>query len=154
MRSWKQSRPSGHRIPLPFILLQAMFIMCLELGFKGGANKGHFFCMAVLIRIGFFGMMRPGELVGLRGSDVTIVDQGVSCPTAVLIIRRPKTKDTFGRTQFSTVTDICSIKWLRWLVWDLAPYTKLWAGSTGSFRRIRHMVLKELDLHRLGITPA
>eukprot|EP00973_Karenia_brevis_P006019 818979-Karenia_brevis.AAC.1 len=66
--------PTSHRTPITEELLRAMFIFSLEKGFESKRYSSWWFCFAVLIRIGFFALLRPGEIAQLRKEDVGICE--------------------------------------------------------------------------------
>eukprot|EP00973_Karenia_brevis_P012327 1674518-Karenia_brevis.AAC.1 len=129
LKSWRSRMPTSHRTPITEELLRAMFIYSLERGF--GSNRCSFwwFCFAVLIRIGFFALLRPGELTQLRREDVGICDDPTGTKVAVLIIRQPKNRASLGMTQCAVVRDACSVRWLEWFIQGVPNSCKLWISN-------------------------
>lgn len=76
---WKRVEPYDFRVPLPETLVWALVGCCLS---------GNWGAMALFLLLGFYGLLRPGELLGLRYGDFWWNGQGF----AVLRISKPKIK--------------------------------------------------------------
>ena len=107
---------------------------------------------AVLVRVGFHCLLRPGELCKLVVEDLYFPQTTWDTPMCVLRLRDPKNRASLGRFQFAIVRDTSLIKWLRWLTDGCAPQTKLWAGSGAKFAKTFKHLLSLLGLDRLGFT--
>ena len=70
LRSWSLQRPSASRVPITFELLRAMSVMAFALGLSSGTEAHLFMMFSILIRVGFFGLLRPVEICNFRAQDV------------------------------------------------------------------------------------
>ena len=76
--AWRIKRPLRLRVPLPAPILQALFIQCLVQGFVSDPGRaGLWICMAVCLRIGFYGLLRPVELNDLVRASVAIPEDSI-----------------------------------------------------------------------------
>ena len=123
------------RVPIPFTLLQSLVLIALDLGLQKGKRCHLFIIMSVLLRVGFYALLRPGEIFGLRRAHVQIV-MADNKKVAIISIISPKTRRVFGRSQYVLVSDVTAVLWLEWLIEGLSPSIKLWPGDGVSFRRI------------------
>eukprot|EP00973_Karenia_brevis_P003500 483612-Karenia_brevis.AAC.1 len=70
LKAWRASTPSSHRVPITSQLVQAMFGIGLDTAFGSStASRGKWFCFAILLRLGFYALLRPAELCNLRRRD-------------------------------------------------------------------------------------
>lgn len=65
-------------------------------------------------------------------------------PLAILATLKPKTRASYGRSQYVLLWEVGVVKWLKWLCQDLAPDQKLWPGTAATFRSLLHMALSTL----------
>jgi len=127
--------------------MEAMMIAVISLGFEQPASADRYFCFAVLLRVGWFGVLRVKEITSLIRSDIYFTDDSV-----VLAIRSPKNRSSMGKSQFTVITDAAIISWLKWITSGLAPTTRVWPGPSSAFSRIFKMVLSYLGLESLKLT--
>ena len=112
------------------------------------------FPFIVLIRVGFFGILRPGEFLGLSVCDLEFGEDEQGCPSVTLAIAAPKTRRFGGRSQFSLITDLQTIKWLRWLCEGLPTAVRLWPSSSHVFSSTLRTVLHRGRLNDSRFSPA
>lgn len=153
LKSWKLQMKSKSRVPIPFLLLQSLVIKALDLGLNGGRFAHYYFCISVLLRVGFYGLLRPGELFALRCGHVQLINTKGEL-VVVLSIIKPKTRASFGRSQYVLIRDPPTVAWVRWLIRDLHSNTKLWPSDGPCFRKVLKAVLSGLNLGENTITPA
>ena len=108
LKAWTLELPISHRLPLPLDILKAMFAVCLDLWFAC-SGPGLLLPLAVLMRVGFFALLRPGEICALRCMDVLVKDAGTETALAIVVVRRPKNRASLGRQQFSVVRDPATV---------------------------------------------
>ena len=135
LKAWHLSLPSSHRVPMPVDVLMALFTLGLDL-WLSAVGPPLLLPLVVLSRVGFYGLLRPGELFGLKRCDVLIQLDHADGPVAVLVLRRPKNRAAMGRQQFSLVRDPRTVAWLAWLVQDLADSANLWPSTGVKFRTL------------------
>ena len=111
---------------------------------------------AVVLRLIYFGLLRPGEGVALRRSDITLPSDASFGfgRKVVMAIRNPKTRATAGRSQFAVADDEITVEWTEWLAADVPASWKLFPGSLATFGRYFRMVLDRLGCHNMGFSPA
>ncbi len=61
-RAWAQSLPARHRVPLPYMILKFLFAVAIDQYLLPGGSP-LLLPFAVLVRMGFFGLLRPIEMV-------------------------------------------------------------------------------------------
>ena len=112
--------------------------------------------MSVLLEVGFFSLLRPGELLNLTRQLVSLPGQllGNAVQYAVVGILSPKNRRQLGRFQFAVCRSQNSTKWLAWLCHGLHPSERLWAGTGSDFRRRFKILLSYLGLEDLRFVPA
>ena len=79
-----------------------MCMCCLDVGLATPGRALHYVTASVLLRLGFFGLLRPGELLKLRFGDIRLFSHG-NRTMAVIAIPNPKNWRAFGMSQFSVV---------------------------------------------------
>ena len=107
---------------MPMIVLQYLFLRLIELGLGSPALRAVTFTAAVLLRVGFHGLMRPAELLGMLRGDVLLSLEGEPAH-AVIALRRPKNRGHMGKTQFRMCHDPATVAWLKWLLDELPPWS-------------------------------
>ena len=152
LRAWKQRIPASHRTPIPLEILQGMFAVALD-GYLSGLLSPLLLPLAVLLRVAYFGLLRPGEVQGLRCQDVFVGSTSAFKPVAVVILRSPKNKASMGQNQFATIHEPGTVAWLGWLSCNLGPDAKLWPSSSQTFSALFRLVLANLGLSKLPLTP-
>ena len=70
VRSWQHQRLWSYRVPIPLEVLQALFAVSLSWGFEVSSLASLLIPFAVLLRVGFFALLRPGMLSRLTAGDV------------------------------------------------------------------------------------
>ena len=135
-------------------ILRYIFIVCVSWALERTDASMHLFCMAVSIRVAFFALLRPGELLGLKGWDIRLPSVFEAVCSAVLAIRSPKTKHRHGRVQFALLQDEGTLRWLRWLVDQLPTRARLWPVGRDKFVSLFRQLLRRCGLERLGLSPS
>jgi len=155
--SWKVSAPLKKRVPCPVELLRFLFVGGLVNALILDAPKaGQWFSFSVALLVGFHGLLKPGELVGVTRRCLTLPRQlaFAAVDAAVLAILDPKTKFHLGRAQFTVIRHAITIAWLRWLATDLGGKQKIFLLTTTSFRRLFRHVCSQLHISSCGLTPS
>lgn len=90
--AWEESRPTGYRPPLPMAMLVAMMCDARIIGSKHSDKEGElWWIFSALLGIGFFGLLRPGELLGLKADDISLPNSlSLGSAFSVVRIRSPK----------------------------------------------------------------
>ena len=114
IRAWRSQRFLGSRPPLQPEILFGLFGYALNDAFLYPTKAHLWFCFAVLVRVAFHGLLRPGEFLALRCKDVFCTfDESRNVWVAVLAIGNPKTRNYLGCAQFTTLDDQGTVAWLR-----------------------------------------
>lgn len=146
LTTWKQTAPGELRLPLPLEVLWAGFVACI-------ADDQLFMGAALLI--GFFGMLRPGELLALRRSDVKLPADfpwRTYGERAILAIRKPKTAKTAGRIQHVVLDEVDAVRWLEWVCSQRQQV--LFEFNERDFARLFQQVLHRVRITSIKFTPA
>ena len=157
IQCWKLQTPVRSRVPMPRIILEAIRIFAVLAATElDRCQSRQWWRLAALIGAGFWGLLRPKELVGLRRGHVRYPGAAsfLTDDVAVLTVVDPKNRAYMGRLQARTVRDGCSVRWLQWLVQDLTPDEFLWGAGANTFSRLLASALGALGLENLRITPA
>ena len=151
--AWRHRLPSRHRTPIPFEVMQAMALMGLERWLLEPSDS-LWLCFSIAIRFGFFGLLRPGEILRLRATDVMVRPCAADQLVAVMVLVSPKNKRSLGLQQFCTIRDQNTARWLQWVIESLHPEHKLWPSSGANFRKYFANALAALHLSDARLSPA
>ena len=153
LSSWEATRPFRSRTPIGRDLVYFLSAVAFSWGVEVGSRANHMLPMSILLRVGYHGLLRPGEIANLRVEDVS-VSLSVYRPNAVLAIRSPKTRNWNGRHQFVLIEDLSTVQWLKWLVDNVPKTTKVWTGSAATFRTSFLQLTQRAGLETLRLSPA
>lgn len=158
LRAWEEQRPSRFRPPMPLPLLAAFVCAARERAYFDcdASQRETWLVFSAMLLLGFFGLLRPGELLNLAVHDITLPNtMSLGSPFAVVRIRKPKNARQMGQQQFAEVRHPDAINWLVWLVEKReAASSLLWKGNHTKFRiMFRHMT-QRLGLESLRLSPA
>lgn len=158
LRSWEEQQPSGFRPPVPVAVLAALVCKSRQLGLKSenSQEKRLWHSVGTLLLVGFFGLLRPGEMFGLCCSDVTLPNSvSMGSPFAVLMIRSPKNSRQMGKQQFAEVHNPDAVNWLAWSISVAkSKSARLWPSTPQKFRLFFKKLCSHLQLSNLKISPA
>lgn len=125
LKSWEEQTSTSFRSPVPLALF--LVIVCKAMIFS---DRQIWTCFGALTLIAFFGLLRPGELFALRGSDATLPNAwSLGNDFAVLRIARPKNSRQMGAQQYVEIRHPVAVNWLAWLKSVRRPDAALWPGS-------------------------
>ena len=148
---WRSFQPGRNRNALPKVMLDAFTVEALARGWIR---------WAACVRLGFFGIHRPGEILSATRGDLTLpsdlfrsVEQDCRC---YLKVRAPKTRHAGARQQYGRCDDLDTTRlWL--LLADGADVKeRLWSGSDTKFRVKWNQVCATLMVpssEAEGVTP-
>lgn len=150
---WRGTLSFRKRAPMHEDMLKAAFAICLSLAFDGAKDIGWILPFAILMRLGFYALLRPGEMQALRAGDLRFVwSAGVLL--TLCAIRDSKNKGAFGRLQFSICWDTATSLWLQWLIKGMPCDCRIWSSIGPRFREIFRRIMKLTGRDALGLTPA
>ena len=119
VKSWEEMEPSQLRAPLPLAILVGLLCHSrakAETRTVNERDRKRLLIFSALVGMGFFGLLRPGELLRLTPNDLGLPNQltfGTPCVT--LRINKPKNFRRLGTSQFAVIyqPDVCN--WASWL---------------------------------------
>ena len=155
LKSWEECLPSALRTPLPVSLLVAMICRSRIEAYDSQDQREKWLAFSTLIGVGFFGLLRPGELLNLKRKHVDLPNSMTFAqPNVTLAIEKPKNHRQLGTTQFSTVKqpDVCN--WTSWLCVGKDAESKLWPHSHSEFRRMFKIMCCKLKIDGAKYSPA
>lgn len=158
LKSWEESLPASFRAPMPLPLLAALVCSARIRARKCGeeAEKNRWYVFSALLLIGFFGLLRPGELLNISGGDVSLPNTLTlgSC-FAVVRIARPKNARQMGVQQFVELRHEDTINWLAWLKTTSSSNRPFWKSTSNKFRYMfRQLCTSLLHISQLHLSPA
>lgn len=114
------------------------------------------YVFAALVAVGFYGLLRPGELFGLSADDISLPHSlSLAASFAVIRLKRPKNARQMGQQQFSELRHPDAINWLGWVVRSMSEKkAQLWPSSPNKFRIMFKSVCKKLMITSMKLSPA
>ena len=157
LKAWEEQKPSSFRPPLPLALLIAITCKARQLGFISVDHKltELWWRFSALLQLGFFAMLRPGELLQLKKNDIGLpncLSLGSSCIAVRLV--HPKNSRQMGIQQFALLRHPDSVNWMVWLVSQQTDEGLLWKHGANKFRKTFREVCSRLKLHSCRFSPA
>ena len=152
--SWNSERLRRSRTPIDENCILFMSFVALSWAFEEPKLAHLLFPFSVLIRLAFYGLLRPGEMLQLRTKDTHVANEEDRPQLAILAIQTPKTRRFAGRQQFVVIKDVYVIAWLRWLTHGLPPSLILWPSSSNMFRTIFIKIIERCGLQGHKFSPA
>ncbi len=158
LKAWEEMQPGSMRSPLPLPILMGMICQarlnsetCVH-----GAESFRWLQFSVLISLGFFGLLRPGEIFNLRQKDITLPNHiSLGLPSVTVGIEKPKNFRQLGCRQFTTISHLPTCEWVAWLCKCLkCDSDKLWSSSPVEFRRLFRFCCRQLHLVEGRYSPA
>ena len=109
---------------------------------------------SVLIEVGFFCLLRPGEILRLRHSDIAMPNNFVLCEKhAAIRIVSPKNRRQFGDNQSVLLRNRNAISWLE-KIHNEGDVRTIWAKGPKVFADWFRQLILELKLGDCKFTPA
>ena len=157
LSSWRLERPVQLRVPMPLPILNAAFVYALHLGFTADVCRAALWIpLAVCLRIGYFGLLRPVEIDQLTRQHLALpADAALGIGQRwVCTVVDPKNRLFAGRLQFAIVDDTCTLEWTAWLLRGVPAAWRLFPGTQASFAALFRELFERMRLGGLGFTPA
>ena len=123
IRTWEKLEPSEVRTPLPHQVLLACKAVALAWNWPR---------IALLLHLGFFCLLRPGELLGLRRSSILFntTEKGV---VWLLRIEKAKSWSRRARAQYAKLDEQQGCAFCEAFVKTMRPLDLLWPSLAGAF---------------------
>ena len=140
---WKSLLPSRSRTPLPAVALQAMLATALS---------WRWYDVALLLGIGFLGLLRVHELRGLCAMDVLTPQRLLSDAgsPAFVVIGKPKMRRVTARRTYVRIDDGGFIDFMEAMVAVIPVEAPLFSGTFARMRRAFEAICSELGLPLSG----
>ena len=156
MKVWEEERTRTLRPPLPVAIWLAAVGLARAHSVVSTSEvfKQQWLILSVLLEIGFFCLLRPGEILRLRHCDVALPTGFVLCdPHAALKIVSPKNRRQFGESQFVLVKNRNTIHGLKSILknGDTSP---VWPFKGRLFGILVKQLMSELGVESCKFTPA
>ena len=112
--------------------------------------------MGVLCEVGFFGLLRPREILNLKVGDLAFPSNllSVAANYCIAKIVNPKNRRQLGKVQFAVIRSERATEWLRWLVEGLAGFEKVWPSTDTEFRNRFKQLMAALGLKDWKLLPS
>lgn len=144
IRTWESLEPSKHHPPVPKQVLFALAATAL-------AWEWH--RIAVLLLLGFLGLLRPSELIMLRRGDLSLPCDHWEGDVLYIRIGAAKTRLKAARDQHVRVEEPCVALWIARMLSSTPKWSRIWHGSLAAFKA-RWDRLQEEVLHSCPFVPA
>ena len=131
IRTWEKLEPNEVRTPLPHLVLLACKAVALAWNWPR---------IALLLHLGYFCLLRPGELLGLRRSDILMstTPEGV---VWLIRIEKAKSWSRKARAQYAKLDALHNCVFCKHFVRHMQPSERLWPALAGAFTiRLRALV--------------
>ena len=153
LKSWEAKVSWSPRKPFTETLINHAFVTAFDMGMAAVGDARYLFVLiGAILRLAFYGLLRPGEFLAAYVGDLLFCDEPGMDFYVILAIRDPKTKAWLGRAQFSTIRHGPTGAWLRWLLVGRSPGEPLWPGSPALFRRMAKAIFVKAGLEDLHFT--
>ncbi len=157
IRSWEQLAPISLRVPMPALVLQAMFTFAMLTGFTSvGKAARDWISFGVGLITCFDGLLRPGEWALLTAGKALMPSSRLARINGrgLLTIVNGKNRRVFGRIQIAMVDSPQVVSWLTWLCNGMEGHMRLLPGGAAAFRKYFKLTCEALGLTSLKLTPA
>lgn len=157
IKAWEEMKPSNFRPPVPVALLMAIVCRAMLRSEKcdHGREAVRWRAFGTLVLLGFYGLLRPGELLGLKASDAVPPNSwSLGNDFAVIRLERPKNSRQMGVQQYVEIRHPDAINWLSWLKNERPTNAALWDSTANRFRNMFRKICQELGIHSLHLSPA
>lgn len=135
-------------MPLPAPLAIAIVLKCTAAGIDDLHRAAPYWLCSVLVEAGYFGLLRPCEVLELRRDIVAFpsVVALLHSAFAVCAGNAPKNKHFMGRKKFGIVRSSNASLWLKWISEGLLGSMKFWPCIATLFRSIFQEAVLKLGL--------
>lgn len=139
VKTWEVLEPSRHHPPIP---KQVMFALAAT------AMAWDWPKTAALLVIGFFGLLRPSELILLRRRDLALPMDHWEEGIANFRVGAPKTRFKAAKDQHVRIDEPLIADWLNQIFLSTPSWSRIWRGSLAAFKsrfnRLQSEVLQQI----------
>ena len=144
VRTWESLEPSRHHSPIPRQVMFALAATALAWDWPK---------IAVLLVLGFFGLLRPSELIALRRSDLALPTDHWDGPVVYIRVGTPKTRSKAARDQHVRIDEPYIAQWITKILTSTPSWSRIWHGSLAAFKT-RFNLLQTEVLQAQPFVPA
>ncbi|CAE7290791.1 unnamed protein product, partial [Symbiodinium sp. CCMP2592] len=144
IRTWEQLEPVQHHPPMPAMVLHALAVTALQWGWPR---------MAVALVLGFYALLRPAEIIGLRRQDLALPDDHFDQNVLYIRIGNPKTRHRAASQQHIRVDHPGVAQWVADAIGSTPPWRRIWNGSWAAFK-LRFGALQQVVLTKVTFLPS
>ena len=153
IQSWQMTLSARNRIPFPLEVIDALFVWAI----LAATDFPHFapllYSFSVCLRLGFHGLLRPGELWRLTCGDIRLPWSGGHGAPLTGALRDTKNRRFLGRSQFFMISEAALVRWMEWFMLGRSQLDLLWPYSARAFRDLLRLGLECLELGGVGYSP-
>ena len=135
LKTWDMLEPVTHHPPMPVQVLYAL---------AGTAMAWQWPHFAALLVLGFFGLLRPSELIGLRRQDLSLPQDHWGDNVIYVRVSQPKTRFRAAAAQHVRLDEAGIAGWVQTIFGSMPMWRKLWCGSLASFKTRLDLVQREV----------
>ena len=153
--AWEEVTEIRVPAPLPLSVLAAFVVYSRAQANVRQKTRQQWLRFAIGLEIGFFALLRPGEIFNLLVAHITLPDSWVFASRgAVLRIEAPKNRRRLSRHQFVLVEHGPCCSALASVMQELHASEKFWPWGPARFRALFKEVSVRLGVAQLGFSPA
>ena len=143
VRTWERLDPSEARTPLPHSVLLACKAIALAWNWPR---------VALLLHLGFFCLLRPGELFALRRGDI-LLNTTAAGVDWLIRIAKSKSWSRSAKSQYAKLDAAQSCEFCVHFVGNMSPSVRLWPASPSAFAARLQAVVKAATSRPVPFTP-
>ena len=155
VQSWRVKAPVVSRTPMPETVLRGFIAYGVMAALALEPSKAELWWrFLVLLQVGFHGLLRPKELLGLRRRHLKLPggEDPLMPQLAVVCVEEPKNRAYMGRLQSRLVRSPVAVAWLSWMSAGMTDDEPLWPHTAWRFRCCLAQASEFFGLSRMRLT--
>ena len=125
IRTWEGLEPVQHHPPISAPILRAVVVTALLWKWRR---------LAVVLVLGFFGLLRPSELICLRRQDLSLPEDHLEGEVVYIRVGHPKTRNRAVHSQHVRVDEPGVATWVSQMISSTPMWRRIWNGSWAAFK--------------------
>ncbi|CAE7247502.1 unnamed protein product [Symbiodinium sp. CCMP2592] len=125
IRTWEGLEPVQHHPPISAPILRALVVTALLWKWRR---------LAVVLVLGFFGLLRPSELICLRRHDLSLPEDHLEGEVVYIRVGHPKTRNRAAHSQHVRVDEPGVAAWVSQMISSTPMWRRIWNGSWAAFK--------------------
>lgn len=126
IRTWDSLQPTQHHLPVPQKVLHGMLAVCIAWNWPK---------IGILLALGFYGLLRPIELLSLKRKDVVLPTEHLEGDVIFLRIHNAKTRFRAAAAQHVRIDSWEAVTFVNLFLPQIPRWQTIWSGSYAAFRR-------------------